>query len=631
MGFSCDGAVVTLCSGFYFFSVYCIASVILLQLLQPLVKVGGGSDTLEDDGKLRSRAYSELVPSLPAVKPITGVDTVHVLFFATLFLGLIGVGFLQPLLDVHIVIGGVTFQRRALSLGGMIWTLCQDFPLVIGLAFTLFVVAVPAFYAILMALAGIMHYQNKQGVTTDDPKEEFYRLIIKATEVLRPWAMTDVFSLALAVFIFSARGEHIVATIPTGLFAEDVSKTYNETSADSFENGSTALWSQFFSGTFLVAGSGLAMCFLRWFWSSSSHKKQAPSREVGREVSTATVSEKSDDFESDDEEDECCPICCEVFVGITTSKALRSLVIWILVCLSMHAISPSLPTFGLRHVNDVLNDTVPVLNSMFPTGLPATFGVCEPPGIVPPPCKDGPVLWQGTQMNGTRHVEVLWVSGLNTTSLSMLRISASRISLPVAAASASFGSLMTAPWNVSVNSTSLMPSVPLAAQGTSWLPGTSGPPIVAIQQVTLEVAGMLQKVSLFLNVRDCDKENSSNCHKVLNSGDACCDDRRHFRALISAECRKDSEGLSDLKLLKLDFDPLVVAARLVVSTPFGNATVDLPSQDISSKAEHAVRSLIEQYLTTSNLIWWGNGYLSMEQILTRVIRFNDPRQFCGNP
>merc|ERR1712181_133804 len=143
--------------------------------------------------------------------------------------------------------------------------------------------------------------------------------------------------------------------------------------------------------------------------------------------------------------------------------------------------------------------------------------------------------------------------------------------------------------------------------------------------------GVMDTVKLFLKVRDCDPINASNCVQILDTADACCGHKRRFRALIGADCHVGDVVLSHVYVERLDFDMLQVvpeikdALHMLGEGIFNSSLViKLPTQNIAPLAEHMVKDLITSYLTEPEFLWWGDKYLSMAEVLTRVLRYNTP-------
>jgi len=86
--------------------------------------------------------------------------------------------------------------------------------------------------------------------------------------------------------------------------------------------------------------------------------------------------------------------------------------------------------------------------------------------------------------------------------------------------------------------------------------------------------------------------------------------------------------MSNVRLGELDFDPLVVKPRVTkhfdALGAVSSVVVDLPHQDISNAAETKVKDFITEWLTKSRLIRWGERYLGIEQIITRILAYNTP-------
>eukprot|EP00747_Dinoflagellata_sp_TGD_P023247 gnl/TRDRNA2_/TRDRNA2_129671_c1_seq1.p1 gnl/TRDRNA2_/TRDRNA2_129671_c1~~gnl/TRDRNA2_/TRDRNA2_129671_c1_seq1.p1 ORF type:complete len:474 (-),score=75.99 gnl/TRDRNA2_/TRDRNA2_129671_c1_seq1:22-1338(-) len=399
---------------------------------------------------------------------------------------------------------------------------------------------------------------------------------------------------------------------------------------------SSVLWLQMFSGTYLTAGAGVAIFFLRWFWSSNfipdeyydeveeeemrvfNMQSPVPSRLFNMQspmpsrahdarvhyldlaVHQPTPSRSAMSVQTIDARgggNRCLQAFCQCVLG----KTVRCVVAWLALCVAMHAIPPSLPYFKLRQVNTVLSETLPIVNSFLSHDVPATFGVCKgaanvPDSAGPLPCIKGPALYEGVAAG--KRISALWVSGLNTTSLATVKI----VRVP------------------------LRDGEEVIASSQAAVPDKSPDPassfsIVDRIRYELEVEGSVDAVRLFLRVDEC-KHGDETCKPMMASSDACCGDDRHFSVRISASCRPGDSELSDVHVNELKVDPLVVHPTLQV----GALQIQLPTKDIAPPVEAWFRAKLTEYLTNNKIIWWGTRYLDLAQLFNKVLRYNSPHE-----
>lgn len=572
---TCESTNLVLCAGFYFFGTYCIVSVVMLQLLETLIENTGmlGSNEEVLLSAKRQRALSGFFPSLPGIKRIAAVDTVQVFIFTSLCIGLGVVGFAHPILNVRFVYKNIALEQIELSFVGMLRSIASNSPFFVSLTFGILVLVNPLLYSVLLAIAGIFQLCSWCGAVEDIDDCESYTTVLWVTEILRPWTMTDVFVISLFVFLFSVQNPHVVATIP-------------------FDGGIC-------TGLYFIAGGGVAVFFLRWFWSTGNLDLPEEGSNGFRPLQTENSDSRVSRPESDELHTSPKQSSCDILCQIAQNKVFRCCLIWIIACLGIHALTHRAPVFKLHDVNAVLNETIPLVNSLLADDLPATYGTCLPRSEVPLPCVKGPPLYTATSdetsgvQHNLRHISVNWVSGLNTTTLSSVQIVRG-------------GTVR----NESFNNSFAAPGFQLGQDAAST------------KQFSLQLHGWLETVQIFLHVVDC-KQGNISCHTVLNTAAACCDAHRQFRARIAVACQEGESEMSDVHVEELIFDPLIIRPPPM---KMGFVQVRLPTQDIGPVAADSVRSLMMQYLTTDKLIWYGTSYLSMGQLLTRVVRANVPHK-----
>merc|ERR1719331_2711255 len=100
-----------------------------------------------------------------------------------------------------------------------------------------------------------------KGSAVEPPKRCYTGAIWFAVGVLRPWVMTDVFAIALALFLVSMQDEkYMVTQIPAGKFPWP-----NWLPGGGSEQ---FIRVEFLSGLYLLLGAGTAVFLLRWYWST---------------------------------------------------------------------------------------------------------------------------------------------------------------------------------------------------------------------------------------------------------------------------------------------------------------------------------------------------------------------------
>lgn len=602
--FTTEGSTTVLLGGFYWFSTYCVLSICLLQLMENLEEKE--EDTQEEEvvpsvtGFNIRRRYSDWFPSLPGIKIIKSVDSVQVTFFALLYFTLLYLSLHEPLLDVRTMVHGIVFERRVLSLRELVNVVSGSTSVITVMGFVLLVWIIPMSYGVIMLLLGLVDAMHRCG---GGELPDWYDQLRWVADLLRPWSMTDVFAVALLVFLFSVQSSTVVARIPDGLVHIDPDSLFPPhvvfgAASDDESSGYTRIWTQFFSGIYLASGAGMATFFLRWFWSSKSggHIRPASFRRsrvdtfadadrvehldlaMPRSPRTSTSSSpvRKDTFAPE-------PGTPESFVALLCGlcgKSVRCLFFWLLGCFAMHSLPPSVPYLQLEHVNKILNDALPSVNSLIGNNLPATFGRCEPEDIVPLPCMSAPALYK-KNLSDTRLLEAVWVSGLNTTRLSRVQIS-----------------------------------------HTETRNYTEAMGVSEVRGFTLEIDGEIAEIALFLHVLECGGglNGSTSCHPIYWSSDACCGTSRHFSVRIAAECSAGDHELSDVHVERLDIDPLLVAPEL----SWAGITVSLEAHDIAPAVAAVLRDKLTQYLTVQRMIWWGTKYLSIADIFNKILRYNSP-------
>eukprot|EP00928_Gymnodinium_smaydae_P039515 TRINITY_DN26988_c1_g10_i1.p1 TRINITY_DN26988_c1_g10~~TRINITY_DN26988_c1_g10_i1.p1 ORF type:complete len:776 (-),score=130.93 TRINITY_DN26988_c1_g10_i1:91-2223(-) len=611
------GATAELLFGFYAFCTYCILSVALLQSMESLIEhtalgqleLAEGEKKGKEQAPLpRDRGYTTMLPSLPALKRIAAVDTVNVVAFSLIYGCLMWLALDKPLLDLRYVLGGVAIDRRSLSLYDMVCALQSGAPLIVVGCFVLFVIVVPVAYTILMLAAGLadrFHIGRTQGSLAQ---------LLRATEVLRPWVMTDVFTLALLGFLFAVQSDYVVASMPTvpsrelplppvqqllpksprpGVMpnATDINFEDNHAAPVFLEEARAFLHMVLGTGISLLVGAGLATYYLRWYWSqsldASSFEDDAGEEEY-----------EHDELSSDGEEDEAkgrhgaaraLGLCyCAL------PKTVRFLLWWLVVASALRFwIQPSMPRLKVKSLNAVLNDTVPIANSFLEQNAPATYGVCRE---APEPCVEGPILYRDLRQNGNgfRNITAPWISGLDTTRISEIRITLEPPAEPA--------------WN-----------------------GSAGG--ATARRLQLDISGYLDTVKLFLHVVDCNRPvvGTPSCSTTLDSGEACCGHNKRFRVRIAADCSLARHALENLRVETVDTSALMVKPHLEIKPDIDVLSgfslpaikVDLPWEDVAPEAERMLRGIIGRLVTSESLVPWGaHRTLSLEDFLTRVLHFN---------
>lgn len=517
--FTREGSVAYLKAGFYFFSVYCASSLVLVQLMERTHEKDYGATVMEAamkrglnesldnmvtkldivpvvKGAPLRRKYSEYFPSLHGVKDVSAIDAKHVLVFAILWSVLLCVGFWQPMLQVRLLFKGITLESKTLSLAEMAMMVFKHTHVVVGVAFLLVTLVCPATYVVLLVIAGAMdHRRRRWSDPVEAPSEEF-RSIMHVIEWVRPWAMTDVLAISIVVFLFSVQSPDMVGMIPDGWI-----------------NPVPGLSKAFFSGVYLITGAGVAMYFLRWFWSftdtkllpdlnGSENDEAAPDRRIR-------------------------PKIC--------SRSVRCIMWWLVISLLLHAIPPDLPKFELPYMNYVLNTSVPVVNGMFSNSVPASYGECEPEDSAPLPCQKGPPIYHGKQFG--QEITAKWITGLNTTRVDSLEVA-----------------------------------------HVLW-EGATGTPK---HRYKLKLRGHMDTLRLFVDVRSCEL-NETCKPLLASDQACCGAGVHHFGFEIDADCHTGDSRLVNISVQNLRFDALIVQPTLHLGVlPIPLPSKDITSMVISA-------------------------------------------------
>jgi len=592
--------------GFFAWCAYCMCSILTLQVMDAMRE---RSDFDEDavpslTGSALRRRFSSFVPSLPGFKSLTNVDTLQVVSFMMLYACLFCSCFDQPLLDVRLVYEGIAVERQVLTLRGVFQQLYAETSLALFLPLLLFVVAAPFIYGVLMVAAGLLDTLRRHQCCGSLPAWCF-NILMLITEYIRPWVMLDVFAISLGYFLYAANGDYVMLHIPAGIVQFDPDNFSFHYGAPSVEDeGATGEVNkqrlQFFSGIYLLMGSGLAVMFLRWFWSFSEHipqrAKEGTAQKTLRVFSSygpvpqgppklRTWSELDINIP---EEEQKSSSTCRAICG----KVCRCLLLWLFVCVVMHWISPTIPQFEVQHMNSILNMTVPLLNKILSEDLPATYGKCVPEGKVPLPCINTDTLHE--EMEGRMKVDIMWISGLNTLNITDVMIHRqSQVQLAWGGAGEW--------WNR--NQTEQMASESV------------------VERYVLSVAGEFQKLQLYLHVEDCSQQP---CNTLMDSFDACCEGHRHFTVKLAAECVAGDKDLSHVSVEEMLLDSLVIAAQMDKQKAGGIIRTTLPTRDITKDVKSIVQKTLTAYLTHEKFLPWGNDRLDLSMFLNKVIRFNSP-------
>jgi len=616
--FTTKTSSVYLSVGFYAWCIYCLGSIVMLQVLDALREAPDEEDELPSlTGYGLRKRFASFFPSLPGFKLITNVDTIQVIFFLMLYALLFVASIHQPLLDVRLVYKHIALQRQVLTLSQVYWQIYSQ-SIMLFLPFVLFTIVVPFFYGVLMVTAGLLDSLRRYEFCCSPP-EEFFDTVMGITAFVRPWVMLDVFAISLGFFLYGAQGHYVMIQIPDGIVQFDPTHifpipllnfgvTADEAAAADFKVHRF----QFFSGIYLFMGSGLALMFLRWFWSfadsslkrrvedlGSSGRSTARPRlfssyaSVGYDMGGSSP-KRRDRGLTEDESDLYAPHGPVITAASWTNKVCRCLGLWLVVCLLMHMVPPTLPQFEVQSMNSVLNVTVPVMNELMSANLPATYGKCVPVDQVPMPCIDTDPLHE--EMKGPLKVSIMWMSGLNTVNVSSISIHESN-------------------------------QVQLAWGGAGeWWNHTLGKQLAAqtvIEQYVLTIAGEFQKLSLYLHVEDCAQQP---CKVMLDSFDSCCEDHRHFVVKLVAECAVGDNSLSHVRIDDIVLDELVIAAQMDMHKAGGVIRAALPTQDITPDVKKTVKDTLGNYLSKEKFLPWGEDKLDLSMFLNKIIRYNSPHE-----
>lgn len=613
------GQTTLLRGGFYSLAGYCFVSIGLIQVVEGF-KIGGVEEDfdLEDsekrlpDADLNSggeavgpitglslrRKYSSFFPSLPGIKETRSVDAFQVTFFQFLFLGLLVIGFDQPLLDIRVTLAGVALERMVLSLKDLILKLSNSAP-VVAIFFTLFVIVIPVLYGTFLFLAGMLDECRR--CCSIPSRRKSRNCFIHYADILRPWVMIDVFGVSLVIILFGMQNDYVVATIPDGIIELSSSgiprlifgAAAKEAAGNKQGARDEVFWLQFFSGIYLIVGSAVAVIFLRWFWSTNAgmRRRRSPkeSEFMGHTDSTYTRYTLTDDDDSDLENEEPC--WTRTFCG----KYLRCLLLWTLLCLALHGVARTLPEFRLLHMNTVIRNTIPKVNKMMSEYLPRSYGSCDyPPKGVPQPCyEDGPL---DLEIQSDKRISALWMAGLDTLQFTDVSIKKEK----QLAAAAPVG------WNIMASHRKVL------------------------NHYTLSVSGVLEKPRLFLRIEKCEMNTETlkpilgkgKCEKFLETDRSCCKANRTFRVQIAAECREGEHSLANVRVEKIDLDYMAVKPKMMI----GKTVVHLANKNITKTVMKRVKENIRYYLIEQKLFVSGGVNLTFAQLLNRVLRFNAPHQ-----
>jgi uncharacterized paraquat-inducible protein A len=602
--------------GFYFYAMYCVLSIVTLQAMEMLKEAPEDLNSLpasprsglEPEDPLKSRTDS-IYPALPGLQEprLVSVDLFPVVGLWACWACLALAGTWQPLLELRVILDGLTLQQKTMSLSDVIISMPSTLEgvtvicVVQMLAFILLVFVIPLLYTILLIGAGLV-----KAFCTDEKASggRFYGGLVWTAGLLRPWAMTDVFAVAVAVFLFSMQSANLQMTIATGFFP-------------------------LLNAVYLLFGSGLAIFFIRWFWSRETEDAEALRKGAFMPLSPRMESENG---ELDSEPP-------TIFQGVAkyitcTPKLARWIFAWILSCIIMYNMPYQYPMnpFKLGEVNQQLNKTLPAINHLV-GNLNKSFGSCGSTPTMPPPqpCTENGVLYSA--MDEKKRYTILWVTGLNTLeiqSISVLNMSQTpvptgpvtqaMVGAPAGQMTQTLPGALTGPVSQTLAGS---PDVPMT-QSLVGMP--TGPSSSDRSTYKLRLDGQFQSLKLFLRIEFCQDYSGINCKVFLDTNSSCCEDNRRFRIEISMQCH---EGfLSRVSVTDFQLDDLVIAAKKQTNHVLRKGTIttmdiDLPERNITGQVKRTVESKLSDLLTNTTLLKWGNQELNLEQLLARATKVSE--------
>lgn len=623
------GSHTNLRAGFHFLAAYCLASIGMLQAMEFLrVEKRHDYDNLDDLGEAPTlpsitgfqlrRRFSSFFPSLPGIKEIDHVDAFQVFFFQILFLALLLVGYNQPLLDIRVMYKGIALERIVLSFQDIITHVFQHQAIPVSLLFFLFTVVLPVTYGFTLVVAGIFELFR---ICCGD-METCNNILLTVAQIQRPWVMIDVFSIALMIVLCAVQNEYVSATIPDGMIHVGPNglpslvfgRAAQEAAADG--TASRVYWLHFFSGIYLIVGAGIAVIFLRFFWSSNAGEREAEKQayiagEQVQEPPQATYgpvlqasphaspghSRQSSTVTEIESEPAGEIWCCKYVAG----KSCRCLTAWTLICWVLHFMPIETKNFELTSMNAALQRSIPTINKMVTKYSPQTVGYCKyppPPGQVPQPCFEYGYL-DKLILQPSYRVTAMWMSGLRSLRLSNISISRHR----------TLASGVPVGWNAT--SKKAVPSV--------------------LHRFVLEIDGVYVDPSMFLKIEECPKNHTSLkaiigqglCKPFLDTGESCCEKDRKFKVKIATECHVGDKSLANLRVQEMKMDTMTVRPRMFK----GNVKVLIADKNITQMVLDTVKENMMFYLTKEPLLKNFTGEdMNMMQFLNRVLRFNAAHQ-----
>jgi len=340
----------------------------------------------------------------------------------------------QPLLELHLTVEGLTIHAKQMTLRDLLIVAWNADTGLNSLGFVLLVFVIPVLYCTMLLASGISDMSCWKSCL-HEPPARVSEGALWAALLLRPWVMTDVFAIALGLFLFSMQDKFVVTTIPDGIlqwpsfipFPGDVRPD--------------PVRVHVFSGIYLLMGAGLTIFYLRWFWSVDqilgAYEAMIPredSREMSRENSREDRRDSEvhnrgyTDFSADGGRMKRMSTtgssskaeACYRNLPFANWKACWCILVWIGACAGLHCIPLPMQKFRLEHTNAVLNGTLPIVNEMISAELPASFGSCDSTDSVPQPCQEKGPLYHA--MQGKNRISILYVTGLDTLSLTKLAL-----------------------------------------------------------------------------------------------------------------------------------------------------------------------------------------------------------------
>jgi len=596
------GSVAHLRIGFFFLAGYCLSTIGMLQAMEYLKLNSDEPDADEDriipsiTGLNLRQRLSSVFPSLPGVKETVHVDSFQVFWFCSLFAVLLLLGYTQPLLDIQVMYKGIALERRTVSLADMITTLAES-SYSVAVIFFILVIAIPVLYSLVLCITGV--FDTCALLCCADQASTINTCLLWIAAFLRPWVMTDVFSIALVIVLYVVQNEYISATIPEGIVVFwqhgiptlAFGRAAKEAAAK--EEGMQAYWlSQAISGIFMVVGAGIATIFLRWFWSASRrHEQVDPTRLSDRSLATAASSRANDSHRTDSHRtEEGRTSSQEIEENYVTknvaSKSCRCLVVWAVSCFVLHQLPLPTSDYELQDVDQVLARAVQPLNKIIKKYAPKTVGHCAyPAGGVPLPCFEYGIL--ALVQQDMYRITAMWMAGLDTIRLT----------------------------NISMKQT-----LTLARDSSKQ---ASSP--TTLHHYSLHLEGVLEVPSIFLKIEVCPKNHTTLkpvlgqglCKPFLDTGDSIQETHRHWSVELSADCHDGDRGLQNLNISSFQMDTMTVRPHMEKK----NFEVLIANKNITKMVVETVSANVMFYFTNATFAITGEEY-DAEKLLNRVLRFN---------